>query len=196
MAQFNDRTIRAIDETVSCICGHCGHNVAMQMFSSTTYGKHIPGTGTKIEFEYKIGWCSLCGKPSLYDVNAKKWLPQSKPYDDVKFLPPDIQSLYDELRNAYAANAFSCSIMASRKLIMHIAVNLGAAPGDNFKNYVNFLDKNNYTPKNASGWIDKIRDAGNEQNHELIIASKDDTDRILKFVQALLKIVYELPNSL
>jgi hypothetical protein len=195
MAQYNNRSIKAIEETVSCICGHCSHNVAMQIFSSTSYLINIQGFGTKLEYEYKIGWCSLCGKPSLYNVKSNKWLPQSKPYDDVKFLPPDIQSLYDEIRNSYATSAFSCSIMASRKLIMHIAVNLGATPGDNFKNYVNFLDKNNYTPKNSSGWIDKIRDAGNEQNHELIIASKDDADRILKFVQSLLKIVYELPNS-
>ena len=76
---------------------------------------------------------------------------------------------------------------------MHIAVDKGAKEGLKFIEYVEYLSKNNYIPPGAKNWVDIIRDKGNEANHEILIMNGDDAKDLLKFVEMLLKIIYEFP---
>lgn len=76
---------------------------------------------------------------------------------------------------------------------MHVAVQQGASENISFKKYVEYLDENNLIPARSKGWVDKIRDMGNESNHEIRINTRKDADDMLRFMGMLLSIVYEFP---
>jgi len=78
---------------------------------------------------------------------------------------------------------------------MHLAVSLGAAQGEPFINYVQYLADNHYVPPGAKGWVDHIRKKGNEANHEITLMVQADAEELLAFVQMLLKVIYEFPAS-
>jgi len=77
---------------------------------------------------------------------------------------------------------------------MHIAVEKGAAAGESFKSYVEYLANARYVPPNGKEWVDHIRDKGNEMNHELVFASEAEANDVLGFVEMLLKFIYEFPS--
>ena len=78
-------------------------------------------------------------------------------------------------------------------MLMHIAVAQGAAAGQNFVAYVNYLEGNHYSPPNSKSWIDKIRSHGNEAAHEIVVKSRADAEEIVIFLEMLLKFIYEFP---
>lgn len=78
---------------------------------------------------------------------------------------------------------------------MHVAVALGAKPGDSFVAYVQFLTDNHYVPPGAKGWVDHIRKKGNEANHEISLMQQGDAEELLAFSQMLLKVIYEFPAT-
>ena len=78
---------------------------------------------------------------------------------------------------------------------MHIAVSKGAALGDTFFNYVQFLADKNYISPEAIEWVDHIRQKSNEANHEIIIMAKEDAEDLLTFSEQLLKTIYEFPAT-
>lgn len=119
------------------------------------------------------------------------------PYGEaVEKLPGPVEPLYDEVRNAMAASAFTVSVMGCRKILGHVAVEQGAEEGKSFIEYVNFLTDNGYVPPNGKGWVDHIRKKGNEANHEIMMMSRQDAEEIVTFTGMLLKFVYELPGML
>jgi len=63
-------------------------------------------------------------------------------------------------------------VLLGRKLLMHIAASVGAAAGQPFVTYVDYLVTNHYAPPNSKDWIDKIRAHGNEANHEIVVKKK------------------------
>jgi hypothetical protein len=90
-------------------------------------------------------------------------------------------------------NSFTSAVLTCRKLLMHIAVAKGAAPGKSFMEYVEYLDQKNYIPPDGKGWVDYIRKKGNEANHEIKIMSVADASDLITFLEMLLKFVYEFP---
>ncbi|MBC8450233.1 MAG: DUF4145 domain-containing protein [Chloroflexi bacterium] len=114
---------------------------------------------------------------------------------DVSNLPADIERLYQEARDCMKACAYTCAVLACRKMLLHVAVNMGA-PIENLKfvQCVDYLETRGYVPPNARGWIDRIRDKGNEANHEINIMSKQEAEDIISLVEMLLMIVYDYPS--
>ena len=76
---------------------------------------------------------------------------------------------------------------------MHIAVAKGAAEGLNFTEYVDFLEKEHWTPRDSKEWVDEIRKKGNQANHKIVIASEADAHRLIGFLEMLLRFMYEFP---
>jgi hypothetical protein len=111
----------------------------------------------------------------------------------VMHLPDDICQLYEEARKT-ARFAPTSSALCSRKLLMHIAVSVGAAPGLKFIEYVDFLANNGYLPPNGKGWVDIIRKTGNEATHEIRIVSTKEAEELIDFARMLLMFIYELPG--
>ena len=114
----------------------------------------------------------------------------------VKGVPSDIGKLYDEARKSYSVSAFTASIMACRKIIMHLAVSKGAEEGLSFQKYVEYLDAKHFIPPDGKEWVDHIRSKGNEANHEIVIMGQSDAEDLIIFIEGLLKFIYEFPSRM
>jgi hypothetical protein len=90
-------------------------------------------------------------------------------------------------------NAYTASILCSRKLLMNIAVSKGAAEGLKFIQYVDYLADNGYLPPDGKQWVDEIRKIGNVATHEINIMNRADAEELLIFLGMLLKFIYEFP---
>jgi hypothetical protein len=101
--------------------------------------------------------------------------------------------MYEEARNCTSANAYTAAVLVCRKILLHLAVAEGAEPNMSFKEYVNYLEANNYLPPRGKVWVDHVRDKGNEANHEIVEMKKEDAELLITFVEMLLKFIYEFP---
>ena len=102
--------------------------------------------------------------------------------------------MYKEARECVSVAAYTSSVLASRKLLMHIAVEQGAKEGESFVAYVDYLATKGYVPPNGKGWVDHIRRKGNEANHEIVLMTKKDAEELISFLEMLLKFIYEFPS--
>lgn len=92
-----------------------------------------------------------------------------------------------------AASAWNTSVMACRKILMHVAHERGAEDDRNFKYYVDWLTAEHYVPPGGGAWVDQTRTRGNEANHEIELMDQTISEQILGFTELLLKFVYEFP---
>jgi hypothetical protein len=102
--------------------------------------------------------------------------------------------LYDEARRAAAANAPTAAVLALRKLLMNVAVSKGAKEGQSFVSYVEYLAGAGYVPPNGKGWVDHIRERGNDASHEIALMGPSDAAELLIFAEMLLRFIFELPG--
>jgi hypothetical protein len=167
------------------VCGHCSSDITTNQGYMCINGSSIGG------YMYI---CHHCNLPSLFYGNYQ--IPGAQVGGAVEHLPKDIDDLYQEIRNATAANAYTAAVMSARKLLMHIAVECGDKPGKTFAQYVDYLETNHHTPPNSKIWVDKIRTLGNEANHEIKIMGVEEANNIIKFIEMLLKFIYEFPKSI
>ena len=58
----------------------------------------------------------------------------------------------------------------------------------------NFSRTRDSVPPNGKHWVDHIRTKSNEANHEITLMSKEEAERLITFVEMMLKFIYELPN--
>ena len=161
-------------------CGFCGNIVA-------TDKGFINATGRKRAYP-----CPHCDNPSYFDENGNQF-PGVAPGNDVKHLPKELEAIYIEARHCVSVNAFTASVLACRKMLMHIAVEQKADPGKAFIYYVEFLANNGYVPPNGKGWVDYIRKKGNEATHEIVLMEKNDALKLISFAEMLPKFIYEFP---
>jgi len=110
-------------------------------------------------------------------------------------LPPDVAAAWREARTAHAVAAYTASEMMLRKILMHIAVDVGASsPGKRFVEYVNALDSAGYITTNLKPVVEIVRDRGNAANHELPASTEEDSLRTIAITEHLLEAIYELPG--
>jgi hypothetical protein len=112
----------------------------------------------------------------------------------VQHLPQQLADLYAEARNCMTVSAFTAAVLTARKLLMNVAVHLGASEGDKFVAYVDHLVSKGYVPPNATIWVDHIRKKGNEANHEIRLMERPDAEDLLTFIEMILKLVFEYPG--
>lgn len=176
--------------TISVICPFCNKEVAAVKHTEITRGQF-----SETELLYLVAECPVCMRPIIYDIQSDSTFPASLPFDDVKNLPDDIQTVYNECRKACGTGCYTASVILARTLLNHVAVDKGAPENRSFKTYVDYL-VDNYMPKNADKWVDLIRQSANDSTHHLEILGKKDAEQIIKFVMYLLKYIYELPEEL
>lgn len=136
--------------------------------------------------------CPKCDKPTYFGEGGVQ-IPGIAPGDDIADLPEDIEHLYSEARSCVAAKAYTAAVLTCRKLLMNIAVAKKAPIGQSFVEYVNYLNREHYIPPDSRGWVDHIRSKGNEANHEIVLMTKEDAERLISLSDMLLKIIYEFP---
>ena len=140
--------------------------------------------------------CPECGQPTYFDKEMNQY--PASPYGNcVKYITNEsVKLLYEEARRCYSNNCFTAMVLCCRKLLMNIAVDKDAGEGKKFIEYVTYLNEKGYIPTGGKSWVDAIRTKGNEATHEIVIMSKEDAQLIFNFSCILLKIIYEMPNSL
>lgn len=161
-------------------CGFCGNIVATKKGFFDQGGR------------YRVYPCPNCEKTTFFDSSGMQ-VPGVVPGNEVGHLPQQLDSLYKEARICVSAGAYTASVLACRKLLMHIAVQQKAEEGKSFISYVEYLANNGYVPPNGKGWVDHIRKKGNEATHEIVLMKKDDAEELIAFVEMLLKFIYEFP---
>ena len=167
--------------THSFVCGHCGSDIA------TEKGFKSGNNSAKIYI------CHKCTEPNYFNTSGNQTL-GSKFGDDVSDIDDSlVEKLYDEARKCMSVSAYTAAVLSCRKLLMHIAVSKGADKGKKFIEYVEYLSDNNYVPPGAKGWVDHIREKGNEANHEIVLMEEGDAKELISFIGMLLKIIFEFP---
>jgi hypothetical protein len=170
------------------VCGHCGADISSDKGYSA-----MADEGSLVEAVIMI--CHKCGKPNYIQKDGEQ-VPGPMVGEEVTNLPEDISSLYNEVRRAYSVNAFTCSVLCARKILMHVAISKGAKEKQNFEYYVNYISDNDIIPKHTKPWVDSIRDAGNETNHEVKSNTEEEASEIIEFLGMLLKLVYQYPAKM
>lgn len=134
-----------------------------------------------------------CGRPTYFDENGKQYPGAGIATKVNNIMDKDVQSLYKEADDCFSINAFTSSAACCRKLLMHVANKQGAKPGEKFEYYVDWLEKENFIPRNSKGWVDSIRRIGNKATHKIEFIGKADAEQALKCIGMLLQIIYEFP---
>ncbi len=172
-------------------CGYCGNVVGGNR--GYRRGEHV---GCPPFDRSKIYICPRCERPTAFIVSEDGGVDQVPgPVEGaaIQGLPETVSWLYDEIRKCVQAGAYTSAVLSSRKMLMHVAVDNGAAEGMTFAQYVGWLSDMHYIPPNGATWVDEIRKRSNEQNHEIVVASREDATQLLDFIEMLLRFCYEFP---
>lgn len=167
-------------------CGYCGNVVA------SNQGFYAQKTIEGLKAYVCI--CPHCAKASF--ILGGTITPELAPGNEVNHLPEQVEKIYREARNCMSVSAYTASVLASRKLLMNIAVSQGANENLRFIEYVDYLAENGYVPPNGRGWVDHIRRKGNEATHEIQVMEHSDATDLISFSEMLLKFIYEFPAQI
>ena len=171
-------------ESKTFTCGYCNNVIASSKGYYTQSGL----------IEKRIYICPHCENPTAFTMG--KQIPGVAPGAEVSHLPPDVESLYKESRDCVSVSAYTASVLCCRKLLMNIAVSVGADEGKRFIEYIDFLADKGYVPPQGRGWVDHIRAKGNEATHEIVSMKLADAEDLITFAEMLLKFIYEFPNRI
>ena len=165
------------------VCGYCGTTVT----SADGY----------VEQQQNLRiWICPCGCPTFFDNRGRQY--PGYPFGNTisGISANEVRELYEEARRCTAAQAYTAAVLACRKLLMHIAVEKGTPTGKRFIEYVEYLSANHYVPPDGRGWVDYIRQKGNEATHEILLMKQEDAEDLVSFTEMLLKFVYEFPAKI
>lgn len=169
------------DGSAEFMCGYCSNKVASHEGYSTG------------SYEI-IAICPHCSNPTYFI--GERQVPSPIVGNNVEHLPELVDALYEEARNCVSVGAYTSSVLACRKLLMNIAVSIGASEGKRFIFYVDYLADNGYFPPNGRVWVDHIRTKGNEATHEIALMTYQDATDLLTFSEMLMKFIYEFPTKM
>ena len=186
------------ERTTVAYCSHCGNKIAMIVKNamSETYKTNSGSTAKKSNPQFLMGYCPECGYPLIQDMYNNKTIPTARCFEKIEHLPKDVETLYNEIRDAYSAGAYTCCVIAGRTLLANIAVEQGAEENKSFVYYVDYMVENFLPKSNSRPWVDKVRQLGNDSAHKYVIAEQEKAKLSIKFLEAILKNVYEFPNSI
>lgn len=145
---------------------------------------------------FELGVVASSGRTHAPPSPVVSQMPQCPPGSEVASLPTDVAALYMEARQAAGAQAPTASVMLCRVLLQHVAVDKGAKPKSTFKECVQHLLGGHWLPPTAAHWLDQLREAGNEANHDLIVMKFAEAEHCIYLMEVLLKNVYEMPGKM
>ena len=176
-------------QRIDIVCGHCNNAVSAYIVATSHPEEFVEGLHLR---------CDICERGSYLEIitlNNQRvgiW-PGSKKHREIDSLPKDVKSAYDEARNCFSVSAFTAAELICRKILMHIAVDLGANEGESFASYINHIEKEGYITTPMRPWADLIRKRGNAATHELEAVSEKGANETMEFTMTMLQVVYELP---
>ena len=163
---------------VDFTCGHCGRGV----------------TGFKIAGMDQEYWliCPSCKMGTVGNILLKVSYPGVKFGQELQGLPSDVAEAYDEARRSMSVNAFVGAELICRKILMHIAVDKGAAEGESFQSYIDHLQAEGHITPTMKPWVDLIREHGNMVTHTLEEPDGERAKHTVIFTAELLRVIYEM----
>ncbi len=176
----------------SYLCAYCGRDIATDRGYEGELSEHDPGIGT-VTTPLAIALCHHCDLPTFVMKNGQ--IPAKAFGERVEAVPEDVERLYEEARRCAGQRNYTAALMVGRKVLMNVAVRHGAEPGKQFAYYVDELEKRGLITGPMRGWVDEIRELGNDANHELPEPTEDQAKDLVNFVGFLLKVVFEYPSK-
>lgn len=178
------------------ICSNCGTNQLIK-------GKYLYSGYCTIENKQNHFHCSLglkifdkisficanntCNKMSINTLDGKPYFNvfqlNSHEVEILTLLKDnDKETLHDLLKEYFIALGIkqkSAATLLARKMLMHFAFELGCTDTNKkFIEYVSFIKDDGVLGKKWIPKIDKIRQLGNEENHEDKIASEEELENV------------------
>lgn len=172
----------------SYICGYCNNSLV----SNSGYRGNYAG----ISASAYLYICHFCTQPTFFDIHERQTPGASFGNTVSGVSANEVKSIYDEARDCMKVNAFTAAVLCCRKLLMNLAVAKGAKKGLSFSEYVKFFADEGIIGKDSKGWVDHIRDKGNDATHEIPHMSKEDAENLITFSEMLLKTIYEFPSKI
>lgn len=169
-------------------CGYCGSKI------TSDEGMYLGEERRSLLYNTRpqgVFICTNCKMPSF--IYGDVQVPGVNFGNSVNNIPDIVNSVYEEARKSFSVGAYTGVILLCRKLLMHVGVDFGADENNNFVYYVNYLKDNHYVTQNSGEWIDSIRKFGNVATHQIVVNTKEDAERMIKFCEMLLKVNYEYP---
>ena len=189
-------TAASSDAWETARCPHCG---ASPLFRVGAIRRGSTGTQADLS-EPRWLRCPACAQGSL--ALGDRIHPSPRPFREPKGLPQTDAKVWSEARICFGAGANAAAVMLCRKLLFHIAVENGLEPQDgkgrapSFKECVEHLQTVGIVSKPMLGWVDRIRDVGNDGAHEVSPVSNEDALAVGVFTEQLLTLAYELPSMM
>lgn len=185
---FNNQSVNAYDVPsawATAPCPHCGGNQALRVAfcNNVNVGPYW----------YR---CVTCLKGFVKNGNLIS--PGSQPLRTPAGLPPIDLQIWTEVRTCLGSGAHAATVMLCRKLLFHIAVAHGLPAKNekdrapNFYEAVEHLQGEGLITKKMRPWVDRIKDVGNDANHELTPISAELAVDVATFTEQLLVLAYEL----
>ena len=178
------------------VCGGCGLLVAAE----AVYGSPVVGTGPLDNNSAAMNstlWlqCPNCGEGSV-KLRTGAVYPAAPVGAPLKGLPTEVDGAWREAGTAFSVSAYTACEMMCRKLLMHVAVDkAGSKPGKHFVEYVNDLESAGLIISRLKPLLDRVKDRGNEANHQIPSSSEKDSRWTLTVTRYLLEGVYQLPSD-
>lgn len=169
-------------------CGYCGDRVSST--KGLKLGRGSDGSGDQVGAIYI---CTNCGGPTFFPPYSEEVFPATPFGNEVCHVPDQLDELYREARRCTSQNCYTAAVLLCRKILMNIAVQLGANEGNSFVSYIDYLSSQGYIPPNGRHWVDHIRKKGNEANHEVQLMAPNDAEELVRFTEMLLKLIFEFP---
>lgn len=176
-------------------CGFCGSQAhPLICWSASVTGPDSVGRTKTYPSAYLL-ICPSCKRPTFQNLAEDEQIPSVKLGAPLSRLPDDVRVAYDEARACSSVGAFTATVMLARKILMHVAVQENAEPNLPFIKYVDYLSQNGFVPPKGREWVNKIRDKGNEANHELPKMTQEDAREIMHLTEMLLRFNYEMTST-
>ncbi|MCK9793305.1 DUF4145 domain-containing protein [Isoptericola sp. 4D.3] len=131
-------------------------------------------------------------------INGDVQSPGADAVGGVRGLPSDVADAWNEVRVSLAGGANTGAVMMCRKILFHVAVehgmnektDKGRAP--TFAQVLDHLRDVGLVTPPMMPWVERIRDVGNEANHELPATSLAEATRVATFTHQLLVLVFQM----
>jgi hypothetical protein len=105
---------------------------------------------------------------------------------------------WKEVRKCLSVGASTAAVMICRKILFHVAVANGLAAQDDkgraptYAAAVQHLENEGIITSRMRPWIDRVKDVGNEANHEIAPINADVALDVATFTEQLLRLAYEM----
>jgi Domain of unknown function (DUF4145) len=125
--------------------------------------------------------------------------PAPLPLSEPAGLPDDAAKLWNEIRRCPGVRAYTATVMPCRKILLHVAVEKGLPPNNDkdraptFAEALEYLEAEGFVTVHIRPWVERIKDFGNDANHEIPSTSAMQANDVATFTYEFLRLTYDMP---